>query len=138
MVSTTFSRASCPARRRGPGRALPLRGSRFESVIIPPHVSGQARALDRGHMPQDIGDLCLQQLQLVAGLRKRTDPSIAKPAACSMAAASTRQDVSGHRRNSAGRDPNEVELSIVDDDAHHNLDQGPFGARTTVDRPFLW
>jgi len=114
-------------------------------VIIPPHVSGQTRALDRGHTPQDIGDLCLQQLQLAAGLRDRQAGGVLDGGGVNQARRERVLDAlktQGYRRNSAGRAANEAELRIVDDDTHHDLDQGPFAGRaadrTAVDRSFLW
>ena len=68
-----------------------------------------------------------------------------------MAAASTRRGLQrvldapkapGHGRNPASREANEVELGVVNDDAYHDLDQGPFGTgaadSTAVDRALAW
>jgi len=92
-----------------------------------------------------------QQLGLVAGLGERTGPfdrqaggffdgSGINPAGLQRVLDAPKAP--GHGRNPASREANEVELGVVNDDAYHDLDQGPFGTgaadSTAVDRALAW
>jgi hypothetical protein len=89
---------------------------------------------------QDIGDLRLQPLELVAGLGRGRGP-FDRQAGGLFAGGAVKQarlqrvldtlKARGYRRNPAGRDTNEAELGVVDDNAHHDLNQRPFGTRIT-------